>query len=146
MARQERSAGFIVFNPPAAGFHSIEFLLLDYGHHWDFPKGHLEKGENDFAAAIRELSEETGLINPRVVPGFHQEIVYFFRHKRHGVVRKTVIFFLAATDSRQIKLSDEHCGFAFLPFEAAVKRLTFPNARQVLRAAFEHLGKLPNPN
>ena len=59
MARSERSAGFIVYRLDDDG--SRKYLLLDYGRHWDFPKGHLEKGEDDLAAAMRELTEETGI-------------------------------------------------------------------------------------
>src|SRR4051812_47977640 len=117
MARSERSAGFIAYHkaPCAAGPaappadpaegqlfppapHSgdaIEYLLLDYGRHWDFAKGHVHPGEDDLAAARRELAEETGITDARAVPGFEHEIVYFFRDRRKGLIRKTVVFFLA---------------------------------------------------
>ena len=32
------------------------FLLLDYGRYWDYPKGHVEKGEDDLAAGREEMS------------------------------------------------------------------------------------------
>jgi len=35
------------------------FLLLRAFHHWDFPKGMVESGELPFAAALREVEEET---------------------------------------------------------------------------------------
>jgi bis(5'-nucleosidyl)-tetraphosphatase len=38
-----------------------EFLLLRVYDYWDFPKGMVEKGEDPFLAAQRELVEETGL-------------------------------------------------------------------------------------
>ncbi|HZK80035.1 MAG TPA: NUDIX domain-containing protein [Humisphaera sp.] len=139
MARQERSAGFVIFYQDAvAGGDAagVEFLLLDYGRHWDFVKGHVEAGEGDLSAAIRELKEETGLSSPHLVAGFQREVTYFFRHKRHGLVRKTVVFFLARVDSRDVVISHEHAGFAFFPFEQAMQRLTFPTAREILRAAW----------
>lgn len=43
--------------------------------HWDIPKGHLEEGETQIEAAIRECFEETGfLINPEdlIDCGFHE--------------------------------------------------------------------------
>jgi len=147
MARQERSAGFVIFVQDGADSGqaeaSIEFLLLNYGRHWDFPKGHVEAGEDDLAAAERELREETGLTESHRIGGYRQEITYYFRHKRYGIVRKTVVFFLARVSSRDVVLSEEHTDFVFLPFEQAVKRLTFPTARQVLRTAWEKLTATP---
>jgi 8-oxo-dGTP pyrophosphatase MutT (NUDIX family) len=140
MPQLERSAGFVVYRvSPSAGADEIEFLLLDYGRHWDFPKGHVEGDEDDLTTAKRELKEETGISGVIEVPGFQREVTYYFRHKRNGLVRKTVVFFLAECATCKIVLSREHVGFDFLSFEEAVKRLTFPSARQVLRAAWEHL-------
>jgi 8-oxo-dGTP pyrophosphatase MutT (NUDIX family) len=36
-------------------------LLLRAFHHWDFPKGIREAGEEPMQAAIREVAEETGI-------------------------------------------------------------------------------------
>nr|WP_295902679.1 NUDIX domain-containing protein [uncultured Bdellovibrio sp.] len=41
--------------------HEILFLLLRSYNYWDFPKGEVEKNEDPFAAAKRELQEETGI-------------------------------------------------------------------------------------
>ena len=143
MAVHERSAGFVVYRVrpvDGPGVDRVEYLLLDYGRHWDFAKGHVEKGEDDLAAATRELAEETGLTGVRVVPGFAHEIAYFFRHKSKGLTRKVVVFFLAeAPADAPVTLSHEHVGHAFLPAEPAVRRVTYANAKQVLRLAHEHL-------
>ena len=40
---------------------------------------------------------------------------------------------------RDVALSHEHVGFEFLPFEQALKRVTYPTAKAVLRAAHVHL-------
>ena len=136
----EHSAGFIIYRHPANG-GEIEYLVLDYGRHWDFVKGHVEKGEDDLTAALRELREETGLQSVRVNPDFRHQITYYFRERKKGLIRKSVMFFLAETDAANsdIVLSHEHQAFEFLPFAAAVKRVTFANARQVLRLANDQL-------
>ena len=141
MARNERSAGFLIFHrrPGGAAPDDLRYLLLDYGRHWDFAKGHVDPGETDLEAAVRELREETGITQFAQVPEFREEIVYFFRSGRHGLIRKTVVFFLAEVAQTQVILSEEHVGHEFLPFEPAVKRATFAAAKQLLRAAHECL-------
>ena len=141
MARNERSAGFIVYHAPDHPGGSPQYLLLDYARHWDFPKGHVDPNEEDLAAALRELREETGVggSHVRVAPGFRHEITYFFRDRRKGLVCKTVIFFLAEVSTLEVTLSHEHVAFEFLPFDDAVRRVTYANAKQVLRLAHAHL-------
>ena len=52
MTKQEISAGALIFyienNEPF-------FLLLKYPTYWGFPKGHIEKGENEEQTAKREI-------------------------------------------------------------------------------------------
>lgn len=38
-----------------------EYLLLRSFRYWDFPKGMVEKDEDPWMAAVREVAEETGL-------------------------------------------------------------------------------------
>jgi 8-oxo-dGTP pyrophosphatase MutT (NUDIX family) len=136
---QERSAGVIVFKRDGRVAGGKLFLLLDYGKFWDFPKGHVERGEDDLTAALRELAEETGITDAQVIEGFGHEISYFFRNKGWKVVRKTVVFFLAETATRRIEISDEHVGGEFLPLERALERVTYKNAKETLRAANDYL-------
>jgi bis(5'-nucleosidyl)-tetraphosphatase len=138
--KAERSAGVIVFrnDPPGR-----VYLLLDYGKHWDYPKGHLERNEDDLSCALRELEEETGITDAEILPGFAREMQYFFRVKGQ-LIRKTVIFFLARTERKRIRLSNEHEGSEFLPYDAAMKRLTYSNAKQILRAANDFLNAQPS--
>ncbi|HSD50796.1 MAG TPA: NUDIX domain-containing protein, partial [Candidatus Methylomirabilis sp.] len=110
--------------------------------HWDFPKGHIEAGEDPQITAVRELQEETGIRNARFVPGFKEGMRYFYRKAGEGML-KVVIFFLAETASGNITLSDEHTGYLWLPYEPALKRLTFKNARDLLTKAHTFLNTEP---
>jgi 8-oxo-dGTP pyrophosphatase MutT (NUDIX family) len=131
--RHEHSAGFILFRETPEG--GRKFLLLDYGRHWDYAKGHLEKGESPWRAAVRELREETGIKQVDRVGRFQRDMSYSFFSPRKGYVIKVVTFFLGRTRQEDIKVSDEHEGFAWLSYEDAMERLTFDNARDMLRAA-----------
>jgi 8-oxo-dGTP pyrophosphatase MutT (NUDIX family) len=134
--RREHSAGVVLYREHAG---QRLYLLLDYGRHWDFPKGHLEPGESPEQAALRELAEETGITTCQLDPRYQKEISYFFRIKGQ-TVHKTVTFFLAKTTEDRVTVSHEHEGFAFLPAAEAEKRLTYASAKELLRKAEETLG------
>ena len=136
--RQEFSAGFILFREVEG---EAVFLLLDYGKHWDYAKGHLEEGETAWQAAVRELREETGIRQVDRVTKFQRDMHYVFFSPRKGRVHKTVTYFLGRTRTEEVKISDEHRGYAWLGFEEAMGRLTYDNAREVLAAAHEALMK-----
>jgi 8-oxo-dGTP pyrophosphatase MutT (NUDIX family) len=138
MAKRERSAGVLVFRSTKTG---RKYLLLDYGRHWDFPKGHVEPGEDLIQTALRELEEETGITDAAVIPGFSHEIKYFFRDKKKHLIHKTVWFGLAQTAASKVRLSNEHVGSEFLGFDQAIKRLTYAAAKSLLRHAEEFLNR-----
>jgi 8-oxo-dGTP pyrophosphatase MutT (NUDIX family) len=52
------SCGVVVVHRTDDGWKTI---LLRAFHHWDFPKGIREPGEDPMQAALREVREETGL-------------------------------------------------------------------------------------
>jgi len=113
--------------------------LLHYtAGHWDFPKGNIEAGEVEKQAATREIREETGITDVEFIDGFRMTINYRYRHGRRPV-QKEVVLFLAQTKTRQIVLSHEHIGFAWIKYEGAMEQLTYRNARNLLTAARGHL-------
>ena len=137
MARRrvrERSAGAVVFVPAAEG---PEYLLLRYGAgYWGFPKGHVEAGETDVVAAQREVEEETGIpvAQQRLLEGFEDDTDYKFR-RGSILVEKDVRFFLIESGTREVKLSHEHSGYAWLPYGPALERVSFEGPRRILQAA-----------
>jgi bis(5'-nucleosidyl)-tetraphosphatase len=129
---EERSAGAVVFRR-ASG--SPRYLLLRYpAGHWDLPKGNIEKGEEPVQTMVREVREETGIVDLRVIPGFRRKIEYFYRREGRKV-HKTVVFFLAETSTEKVTISFEHKDFGWFEFEEAMKTVTYPNARRLIREA-----------
>jgi|TARA_B100000315_G_scaffold249177_1_gene280003 8-oxo-dGTP pyrophosphatase MutT (NUDIX family) len=133
--KRERSAGAIVFIKEKEPI----YLLLHYEEgHWDFPKGHIEEKETDTETVKREVGEETGIKDIEIIPNFKEKIQYFFKFKKE-LISKEVVFYLAKTNTKQVKLSFEHIGFGWLPYEKAIEQLTYKNAKEILKKANDFL-------
>jgi bis(5'-nucleosidyl)-tetraphosphatase len=127
---EERSAGAVVFRRTQGG---PRYLLLKYpAGHWDLPKGNIESGEQPIQTMAREVREETGIVDLRVIPGYEKKIEYFYR--RDGKkVHKTVVFFLAETMVEKVIISFEHQDYGWFDYSEAIKTVTYPNARRLLK-------------
>ncbi len=137
---EETSAGALVFRDDPVRSTRL-FLVLHYpAGHWDFPKGALEKGETEEQAAKREIFEESGIRVDSFIPGFRKEIEYYYR-RQNNLAHKRVIFFLAKTSESKVRISFEHSGYDWLTYDQLVRRLTFENAKNVLREANEFLSR-----
>ncbi len=145
---KEKSAGAIIFRKEN---NEIYYLLLHYAPsepgkrgQWGFAKGHVEQGETEIETAKREINEETGIKDLKIIPGFKELEKYFFK-KSYGLegearkkapwVFKLVVFFIAETKTKEIKISDEHIGFVWLPIKEAIKKTTFKNSKKLLKEA-----------
>jgi bis(5'-nucleosidyl)-tetraphosphatase len=135
---EERSAGAVVFRR-ASG--SARYLLLKYpAGHWDLPKGNIENGEEPLQTMIREVREETGIVDLRVVPGIKRKIEYYYRREGRKV-HKTVVFFLAETSVEKVTISFEHQDYGWFDYAEAIKTVTYPNARRLLKEAEASMGE-----
>ena len=147
---KEKSAGAIIYRKE----NNVNYyLLLHYTPsekgkrgQWGFAKGHVEQGETDIETAKREVAEETGIEDLKIIPGFKEIEKYFFR-KNYGLegearkkapwVFKLVVFFLAETKTKDVKISDEHIDFIWLPIDEAIRKTTFKDSKNLLRRANE---------
>ena len=128
---QECSCGAVVFirNP------DLNYLLLHYEEgHWDFVKGNVEFNESEKETVIRELEEETGILDAKFIEAFREKVTYIYVRKGQPVY-KQVLFFLIETRTKKIRISFEHSDFLWLPFLDASKRITFNNSKNVLKKA-----------
>ncbi len=132
---EERSAGAVVFKETSGG---RRFLLLQNAGRWDFPKGNREEGESELQTVLREVGEETGLKDIRLVPGFRRVIKYFYRREGKNV-HKQVVYLLALTKDEKVKISFEHQGFGWFPFSEAVDRASYDNSKMTLAKADKFL-------
>jgi len=135
--RVERSAGAVVFRVTKDN-QAVFLLLQKPSGKWDFPKGNIEKGEPTLQTVEREVAEETGVVKIEILPDFKETIKVFYRFEGE-FVRKWIAFFLAETSQAKIRISFEHQDFAWMPFEQAVKTVSYPQSRRILRRAQSYL-------
>ena len=135
---EETSAGIVLFRKEDT---KILFLLLHYpSGHWDFVKGKIEEGESTRETAIREVKEETGIIDITFLENFEEWIKYDFQYQGE-LVHKKVVFFLAETKTKQVRISHEHLDYTWMDYNTSMEKTTFDNAKTVLTRAQMLLAK-----
>lgn len=132
-ARLETSAGGVVIRRDQGT--ALFLLIRDSYDHWGFPKGHVEPGERAEDAALREVAEETGLPDLRLVGAIHSIDWYFRLHGR--LIHKVCHFFLMECDCADTNpQADEGItACRWEPFDAARGLVAYDNAREVLEHA-----------
>jgi len=104
----------------------------------------MEKGESEIETAKREIAEETGLVNLRFVLKFREPERYFCRgtqpSNKWRLFFKTVVFYLAQAESKNVKISPEHVDYEWLPFSEARERVKrFKSSQKILSKADKFL-------
>ena len=129
---EETSAGIVLFRKEDS---KNLFLLLHYpSGHWDFVKGKMEKDESTQETALRETEEETGITDIKFLENFEEWIEYDFQYQGK-LVHKKVVFFLAETKSKDVKISHEHTDYTWMDYNTSMEKTTFDNAKTVLTKA-----------
>lgn len=136
-AKLETSAGGVVYRVQDG--EPLFLLIRDSYRNWGFPKGHLEHDEQPYAAAVREVQEETGLDGIQL-DGEIDTIDWFFRF-RGRLVHKVCHFYLMHTDSARTKpqRAEGITACRWATFDEAAKLVSYANARDVLARAHSML-------
>ena len=115
-------------------------LMLRAYHHWDFPKGIRERGEEPMQAAIREVGEETSITEL----SFDWGDRYFETgpYSRGKIAR----YFIATTSQDQVVMGPspetgepEHHEWRWVSFDEAYD-LGSPRVRQIVQWARQIIG------
>jgi len=135
MARREFSAGGIVLRKKGRAFEVL--LIKDSYGRWSWPKGNIDKDETSPDAAVREIKEEVGLKNVRIL-GKIGRSNYFYRLKG-DLIFKTVFFFLveaAGKEGLKVQKGEIEDARWFNP-EEALKTVEYKGADKLLEKALE---------
>ena len=129
----EYSAGGVVYRHTEDGY---DIVAVQRARHedWSLPKGHIEAGESREQAALREVKEETGL-DAQIV-GDLGEVVYFYRRKNEGLVRKSVYHYLMQALSDKLGGPNwEVSEVRWIPITEAHTLLSYENDKGIVRKA-----------
>jgi 8-oxo-dGTP pyrophosphatase MutT (NUDIX family) len=144
MRPNEISSGGVVVRRSGDGY---EVCLISDGRFWGFPKGHVEAGETPEAAAIREISEETGIaLDALVLLAPLPPSEYVFRRPNHGplVFKRVHHFIVEAPEGTELHPDpSEIAEAAWFGFDAARAQLSFKDSLGVLDAARSVLESRP---
>jgi 8-oxo-dGTP diphosphatase len=107
-------------------------LVEDSYGQWTWAKGHIEEGESPEQAAVREVSEETGLVDLQIVEKLGKQEYYFTLSGKN--IFKTVHIFLikaSAGEELNIQVSEIQDAGWFSP-EEAVEKIEYDGSRSLL--------------
>ena len=140
---KEFSAGAVIFKREG---DKILFLVIysKRNNIWGFPKGHLERGETEEQAALREIKEEVSLDNLQFEKGFIKKIRYETVSKRLPFqgerIEKYVTYFLCEAGNQDIIVDGrEVTDHRFLNFRQLQDLIKFSNLKNILRKAYDFL-------
>lgn len=130
-AVHETTSGGVIWRRNAKT-DEVELLLIqDAKNRWTIPKGHVEPGEDPKETAEREIQEETGLQDMKVLNWLGK--VNFRYRRSHTLVLMTMHIYLvkALGDTQNLKGEDWLNDMRWLPANEAIDKI-----------AYEDIGKL----
>ncbi len=132
--KYEKSCGAVVYKKVNDYY---EFLVIKHnnGHHWGFPKGHVEEGEKEAETALREIEEETGLLVE-----LSENFRYTMEYSPSPNTIKEVVYFIA--EAKDDSVSCQLCEIEdskWLKFREAIDVVTHDVSKEMLKQAYEYL-------
>ncbi len=128
---REPTAGGVVFRRNEA--KEVEILLIqDAKDRWTIPKGHLEDGEGPKEAAIREIAEETGLKDMKIICWLGK-INFRYRRLNSLVLMSTQIYLVQAQGKTQgIKKEEWMNGIKWFTLADALDKIEYEDIGKLI--------------
>jgi 8-oxo-dGTP pyrophosphatase MutT (NUDIX family) len=128
---RETTAGGIVWRRNTEG--AIEILLLqDVKGRWSIPKGHIEEGESPKETAEREIGEETGLTEMRIM-NWLGKTSFRYRRQNSLVLMTTQIYLVEAKgDTSKIQKEDIYKSLEWKPVNTAIELIEYDDIGKLI--------------
>ena len=136
---REVSAGGMVYRKEDDGYYFA--LILDAYDKWTFSKGKVEKDEKEEDAALRELTEETGL-KKLTSKGYLGETEVKVHKPNEKPYRKLIKYFLVEAKDKKLIVPNvtELKDVKWFPLKDAFDSLDYDNAKDIFNIGLEKLG------
>lgn len=136
--KRAHSAGGVVFRRNETS-GEVELLILQHeGGKWMLPKGTIEHGETPEEVALREVREETGLSNVRILTDLGQERYSFFWKTEGMFYDKTVHYFLLeflGGEQAQPQREEGFIAAEWVTPGEALARIKYKETREIVKRA-----------
>ncbi len=130
---REPTAGGIIFRHNPKDSKQIEILLIqDAKNRWTIPKGHIEEGESAKETAEREIKEETGLAEVKVL-NWLGKINFRYRRVSSLVLMTTEIFLVKAVgNTDNLTPEDWMNGIQWFPTAEALEKIEYEDIGKII--------------
>lgn len=119
-AVREYTAGGVVYRYYE---NTVQILMIqDKVGRWSIPKGHVEEGESLEQTAVREIGEETGLTELKVLEKL-DKLHFFYRKEGKLIFMTTFVFLIEALGDTDAIVPERNEGIADVKWFDAEKAL-----------------------
>ncbi|WP_042478934.1 NUDIX domain-containing protein [Bacillus ndiopicus] len=132
--------------------HKVKVSAIEDKHiqgEWDFPKGGVEQSDKDLEAALlRELAEETGSIQYKVIEQLEEKIAFHFSRdftNKTGFTKQETTMFIVEYLGDRANLSpqdNEISDIEFLCLDKTLERLTHQDTKLFFEKVFEKISRM----
>lgn len=135
---RETTAGGVVYRRTKDG--EVEILLTqDAKDRWTIAKGHIEPGETPRQTAEREVQEETGLKEMKVLN--HLGKTQFRYRRQNSLILMTMHIFLikALGDTDRLVKEEWMNGIGWFPFNKAIDMVEYEGIEKLMLLGMKHI-------
>ncbi|MDD5749479.1 MAG: transcription antitermination factor NusB [Patescibacteria group bacterium] len=135
---KEVSVGGVIYRQADDGLYFV--LILDAYGKWTFPKGGIKEGEDEQAAVKRELEEETGLKNLRILGYLGESEVKVHKPDKRPY-RKIIKYFLIETPDSKLVVPQvsELKDVKWFSRQEALEIIGYENAKDIFVQALNEI-------
>lgn len=136
---REPTAGGIVFRRNKKSGQIDILLIQDAKDRWTIPKGHIEEGETAKETAEREIREEAGLEEMRVM-GWLGKIHFRYRRQQSLVLMTTQIYLVQGQgDTANLTKEEWMNGIGWFPFNKALDMIEYEDIGKLMLLAMKRI-------